>query len=160
MKRHGLKVGISFGLTSSIITTIGLMIGLASGTQERYVVIIGILTAAIVDALSDALGIHLSEESEAIHAQKEIWFTSFATLFSKMFFSLIFLPAVLFFPLNFSVIINIVLGFSLLFILSIFIAKEENEKAWKVVIEHLVIATFVIILSHYIGILIKSLFQV
>ncbi|MEM5811672.1 MAG: hypothetical protein QXG91_02960 [Candidatus Aenigmatarchaeota archaeon] len=160
MIRHGLKIGISFGLTSSIITTIGLMIGLASGTQEKYVVVIGILTAAIVDALSDALGIHLSEESEAMHTQKEIWFTSFATLFSKMFFSLIFLPAVLFLPLNFSVIVNIALGFLLLFILSIFIAKEENEKTWKVVTEHLIIATFVIILSHYIGILIRSLFIV
>ena len=49
-----IKKGVSFGLTSGTITTLGLMVGLYSGTQSRLVVLGGIVTIAIADALSDA----------------------------------------------------------------------------------------------------------
>ena len=58
------KTGISFGLTSGVITTLGLMVGLHSGSHSRAIVIGGIMTIAIADAMSDALGIHVSEESK------------------------------------------------------------------------------------------------
>jgi hypothetical protein len=67
-----MKVGFSFGLTSGIITTLGLMVGLSSGTHLKLAVIGGILTIAIADSFSDAMGIHVSEESENIHTTKEI----------------------------------------------------------------------------------------
>jgi cytochrome c biogenesis protein CcdA len=87
---HQLKIGLSFGLTSAIITTLGLMIGLISGTESKIVVIGGILTIAIADAFSDALGIHLSEESESKHTRKEIWEATLATFFFKAMFGLSF----------------------------------------------------------------------
>jgi len=62
--KKSLKTGISFGLTSGTITTLGLMIGLNSGTNSRGIIIGGILTIAIADSLSDALGIHISEEAD------------------------------------------------------------------------------------------------
>ncbi|MBW2265656.1 MAG: hypothetical protein JRF28_05735, partial [Deltaproteobacteria bacterium] len=55
--KHALKTGLSFGLTSGTITTLGLMVGLHSGTHSKLVVLGGILTIAIADAFSDALGI-------------------------------------------------------------------------------------------------------
>jgi hypothetical protein len=72
MMKHSLKTGFSFGLTSGIITTLGLMVGLHSGTHSKFVVIGGILTIAVADAFSDALGIHVSEETENKHATKEV----------------------------------------------------------------------------------------
>jgi len=60
--KDSLRTGISFGLTSAVITTLGLMVGLHSGTGSRLVVLGGILTIAIADAFSDALGIHISEK--------------------------------------------------------------------------------------------------
>jgi len=71
--RHSLKVGFSFGLTSGIITTLGLMVGLHSGAHSKLVLIGGVLTIAIADAFSDALGIHMSEESENRHTTRETW---------------------------------------------------------------------------------------
>ena len=62
--KQSIKEGLSFGLTSAIITTLGLFIGLSSATNNRIIVISGILTIAIADAFSDALGIHLSKESD------------------------------------------------------------------------------------------------
>ena len=52
---HSVKTGFSFGFTSAIITTLGLMVGLNAGTHSRLVVLGGILTIAIADAFSDAL---------------------------------------------------------------------------------------------------------
>jgi len=67
-----IRKGFSFGLTSGIITTLGLIVGLHSGTHSALVIIGGILVIAVADAMSDALGIHVSEEFENKHSAKEI----------------------------------------------------------------------------------------
>ena len=54
------KKGFSFGLTSAVITTLGLITGLDSSTGSKIVVISGILTIALADAFSDALGMHMA----------------------------------------------------------------------------------------------------
>ena len=99
MMNHSLKIGFSFGLTSGIITTLGLMVGLSSGTHSKLVVIGGILTIAIADSFSDALGIHISEESENRHTTREIWEATMATFASKFVFALSFIVPVLLFEL-------------------------------------------------------------
>ena len=63
MKR-AFRIGVSFGLPSGIVTTLGLMVGLYSSTQSQYIVIGGILTIAIADSFSDAMGMHFSHKSE------------------------------------------------------------------------------------------------
>lgn len=83
--KHSLQVGFSFGLTSGIMTTLGLMVGLHSGTHLKLAVIGGILTIAMADAFSDASGgIHVSEESENKHSMGEIWESTLATFFLKI----------------------------------------------------------------------------
>lgn len=158
MMKHSLKTGFSFGLTSGIITTLGLMVGLYSGTHSRLVVIGGILTIAIADAFSDALGIHISEESENKHTTKEIWESTIATFLSKFVFAMIFVVPVLLLPFTIAIIVSIVWGLSLLGIFSFYIAKEQKVKPWKTISEHLLIALLVIIITHYIGDWIGSTF--
>ena len=149
--KHSLKTGFSFGLTSGIITTLGLMVGLHSGTHSKLVVLGGILTIAIADAFSDALGIHISEESENKHSTKEIWESTISTFLSKFIFALTFIIPVLLLELFAAILVSIVWGLSILGILSYKMAKERYEKPWKVVGEHMLIATIVIILTHYVG---------
>lgn len=148
---HSLKIGFSFGLTSGIITTLGLMVGLYSGTHSKPAVIGGILTIAIADAFSDALGIHIAEESESRHTPKEIWQSTIATFFSKFLFALTFIIPVLLFELSSAIVISVIWGLSMLSILSFRIAKEQKAKPWKLVMEHLIIALIVIIITHYVG---------
>jgi VIT1/CCC1 family predicted Fe2+/Mn2+ transporter len=149
--KHSLRVGFSFGLTSGIITTLGLMVGLHSGTHSKLVVIGGVLTIAIADAFSDALGIHISEESENKHSTKEIWESTIATFLSKFAFALTFIIPVLLFELSTAILVSIVWGLSMLSILSFSIAKEQKEKPLKVIAEHLAIALVVIVITHYVG---------
>ncbi len=149
--RHSLRTGFSFGLTSGIITTLGLMVGLHSGTHSKLVVIGGILTIAIADAFSDAMGIHISEESEDKHASKEIWLSTLSTFFSKLVFALTFVVAFLFFELLTAVVINIIWGLLLLSIFSFLLAKEQKKNPRQVVAEHLIIVLVVITIAHYVG---------
>ena len=157
--RHSLKVGLSFGLTSGVITTLGLMVGLEAGTGSKLVVIGGILTIAIADAFSDALGIHISEESENKHTTREIWESTIATFLFKFVFALTFVVPVLLLELQKAIIVSIAWGLSLLGIFSFYIAKQEKTKAWKAVAEHLLIAILVIIATHYVGEWVGTVFK-
>jgi VIT1/CCC1 family predicted Fe2+/Mn2+ transporter len=157
--KHSLKTGFSFGLTSGIITTLGLMVGLHSGTHSKLVVIGGILTIAVADAFSDALGIHVSEETENKHATKEIWESTISTFLSKFVFALTFLVPLLLLQLSTAIIVSVAWGLFLLGIFSFFIAKEQKAKPWKVVMEHLIIALVVIVTTHYVGDWIGSTFS-
>ncbi|MCD6223428.1 MAG: hypothetical protein J7J73_00805 [Deltaproteobacteria bacterium] len=149
--KHSIKTGLSFGLTSAIITTLGLMVGLHSGTHSKPVVIGGILTIAIADAFSDALGIHISEESENRHTTKEIWESTLSTFLFKFVFALTFIVPVLLFQLSTAIIVSVIWGLLLLGIFSFYIAKEQKIKPWMVIAEHLLIALVVIIITHYVG---------
>jgi len=151
MLKHSVKIGFSFGLTSGIITTLGLMVGLHSGTHSKLVVLGGILTIAIADAFSDALGIHVAEESENIHSSKEIWESTVSTFFSKFLFALTFIIPILTFELSTAILISIIWGLSVLSIISFSMAKEQRRKPWKVVAEHLIIALVVIATTHWVG---------
>ena len=149
--KHSLRVGFSFGLTSGIITTLGLMMGLYSGTHSQHIVIGGILTVAIADAFSDAMGIHVSEESKNQYTTREVWESTFSTFLCKFVFSSIFIIPVLLLELQAAIIISVMIGLYLLFLISLDIAREQKIKPWKVIGEHLTIAAVVIVLTYYVG---------
>lgn len=149
--QDSLRTGICFGLTSAVITTLGLMIGLHSGTGSKIVVLGGIITIAIADAFSDALGIHISEESKNIHTAKEIWIATIATFMAKFIFALTFIIPVLLLPLLTAIITSLIWGLCILAALSYFIAKDQKEKPWKIIGEHVLIAIVVIAITHLVG---------
>ena len=149
--RHSLKTGLSFGLTSGTITTLGLMVGLYSAIQTGMVVIGGVLTIAIADALSDAFGIHITEESENHHTSKEIWEATMFTFLSKLVVGLTFVVPLLLFELSIAILMNITWGLLLLTIISFIIAKEQKKKPWKIIAEHLIMAIIVIIITYNVG---------
>jgi VIT1/CCC1 family predicted Fe2+/Mn2+ transporter len=149
--KESLRTGVSFGLTSAAITTLGLMVGLHSGTHSKIVVLGGILTIAIADAFSDALGIHVSEEAENVHTAKQIWIATVATFLSKFLFALTFVVPVLVLPLATAIIVSLIWGLSILTVLSYVIAKAQGEPPWKIVGEHILIALVVITITHWVG---------
>lgn len=149
--KHSVKKGFSFGITSGIITTLGLIVGLHSSTHSVFIVIGGILLIAIADALSDSLGIHISEEAEIKHSEKEIWEATIATFIAKFIFALSFIIPMLLFSLSAAIIVSIGWGLSLITIFSYYLAKKQNLKPHKVILEHLLITVFVVALTHYIG---------
>ncbi len=149
--QRAIKTGICFGITSGIITTLGLMVGLSSGTNSKLAVIGGILTIAIADAFSDALGIHISEESDPTKSNSEVWTATIATFLAKFLFAMTFALPVLLCDLEMAIVISILWGFLAMIALNYYLAKLENESPWRPIVEHLFIAILVVIITYFLG---------
>ncbi|MBW3004344.1 hypothetical protein KY310_00735 [Candidatus Woesearchaeota archaeon] len=146
-----IRKGLGFGLTSGVITTLGLIVGLDASTGSRLAVIAGILVIAVADALSDAMGIHIAEESTNKKTQKQIWEATISTFFFKFVFALTFAFPFLFFSLSSSVVICILWGLFLITVYSHHLAQKTKIAAYKVICEHLVLTVFVIAAAYFIG---------
>lgn len=151
MLRKSMRTGASFGLTSGVITTLGLMIGLNAGTHSVPVVVGGILTIAIADALSDALGIHIAEESKNSHSAREIWLATVTTFVAKFIMALSFLVPVLLFELGTAVLVSLGWGLGVIAALSYVIARAQGAAPWRVIGEHLLIALVVVASTWAVG---------
>lgn len=97
------------------------------------------------------MGIHVSEEAENRHTTKEIWESTISTFLSKFIFALSFIVPLLLFRLSVAIVASLIWGFLLLSVFSFLVAKEQGANYWKVVGEHLIIASLVIIITHYVG---------
>ena len=155
------KTGISFGLVSGVLTTLGLLVGLGVGTQSREVIIGGILTIAVADALSDAFGVHLSQESAGENSKKQVWESTISTLLSKFLLALTFLIPVLIFDIKTAGTVDIIWGFvviTLISFLSSILNRVEKKELISAVLEHVLLFIFTITLSYLIGTFIDKKF--
>ena len=158
MKRS-IRTGVGFGLTSGIITTLGLIVGLSASTHSRIAVIGGILTIAIADSFADALGIHVAEEADMDNSDRQVWESTLAAFFTKAIFAGIFLIPFLFFSLSQGVIINIFLGLLILFCFSFYLGIKQKENGWKAAFENLIVGMLVITVSAFAGSWISKILQ-
>src|SRR3989338_4259585 len=129
--KKAIGAGVGFGIGSGIVTTLGLMIGLAVSTSQKDIVINGVLIIAIVDALSDSFGMHISQESNKIVKERDVWRSTFSTFVFKFIVAISFLLPVIFFSLNMA---NI---------------RDVSVKA--VVFEHLFLLLLVVFVTFFIG---------
>ena len=157
--KKSFKIGLGFGLTSGVITTLGLMMGLKSFTESKLIIIGGILTIAIADALSDSVGIHVAQESDHRTTKRDVWESSLSTFFSKFLITSSFLAPIVLFSLKTAVTINILWGISLLGTISYIIAKAQNKNPFFMVAEHLGIAIFVIVSASYLQVFVEKVFM-
>jgi len=156
--KDSLRTGLGFGLTSAIITTLGLMMGLYSGTGSEIAILGGVITIAIADAFSDALGIHISEESKCHTDTRHIWESTISTFFFKFIFAMSFAIPICILELEAAIYANIVWGFSLLAMFSFYIAKIKDENPLGIIAEHMLIAFVVIVISYLVGVWVNCTF--
>lgn len=157
--KDSIKTGISFGVTSGTITTLGLMVGLSAGTHSKAAVVGGILTIAIADSFSDALGIHISQEAQDNHTGKGVWESTVATYITKLLYALTFVVPVILFDLSLAVWVSVVWGIGILAMFSYVIAKNQKEGPIRAMLEHVSIGVIVILITHYLGLLISRIFN-
>lgn len=150
MKKE-VKTGLGFGLTSGVITTLGLMVGLVTGTGSRLAVVGGVLTIAVADAFSDAVGMHISQEfRNQEEGNGKAWLSAFFTFLFKLVVAASFVIPVLVFDLQLAMMVSIFWGAFLLGIFS-YRMTEEKQKAWRVMAEHLFAATVVVVATYLLG---------
>ncbi len=157
-KSDGARTGLFFGATSGVITTIGLIVGLNSGTSSITAVLGGILVISVADAMSDALGIHLAEEADPNTDHAHVWAATIMTFVTKFVFSISFAVPLLLLPLTTAVAVSVVWGLLVIVILSYFLARSQKESPLYIIAEHLGIAVLVLVFSHYIGVWVAATF--
>lgn len=153
---HQLITGISFGLTSGVITALGMMVGLYAATSSKLAVVAGIIVMAIADGLADAAGLHMAEEIEVEkgivkHTHKEVCLTTLFTFLSVAGSILTFAIPLLIFPLKTAVFVAIGWGMLLLILVNFYTAKIKKESPIKLISEHVLLALFVIAISCWVG---------
>ena len=138
------------GATSAIVTSMGLIAGLAYGSNAKTSIIAGLLVIAVVDNISDSLGIHIYKESEGANKQ-EIKSSTLGNFIIRLIITLIFITIVLLFPPHIAFIVSSIWGMVLLTILSYLIARIKMTNPLREVVYHLAIALLVIIGCKFLG---------
>ncbi|MDH3304780.1 MAG: hypothetical protein OEM50_03865 [Gammaproteobacteria bacterium] len=157
-RSDGARTGLFFGATSGVITTIGLIVGLNSGTKSVIAVLGGILVIAVADAMSDALGIHLAEEADPSTTHDHVWSATIMTFLTKFAFSISFAVPLLLLPLATAVLASVIWAMLVIIVLSYFLARSQDEPPLAIIAEHVGIAMLVVIFSHYIGVWVGATF--
>ena len=157
-RNDGARTGLFFGATSGVITTIGLIVGLNSGTKSVIAVLGGILVIAVADAMSDALGIHLAEEADPSTTHGHVWSATIMTFLTKFIFSISFAVPLLLLPLATAVLVSVIWAMLVIVVLSYFLARSQGESPLAIIAEHVGIAMLVVIFSHYIGVWVGTTF--
>jgi len=153
---HQLVTGVSFGLTSGVITALGMIVGMFSATNSKLAVVASIITMAIADGLADGAGQHMSEEAEVEngnpkHTQGEVWWSTLFTFLAVGGTILTFVPFFLIFPLKTAIFWGVGWGMLLLITFNYLLAKTNKESPFIVIVEHMALAVFVIVISYYAG---------
>lgn len=157
---HSIKKGISFGLSSAIITTLGIIAGTHSATDLKHAIIAAVLVVAIADSFSDLFGVSVSEKSSSKTTSKEAWTSALTAFLTKLIITLSFiLPIVLIENLHTAIIINVVYGLILLGIYGYFLAKNRKENIIRTILSHVLLALAIILVSHYLGDFIEAKFS-
>ena len=154
----GTRTGLFFGATSGVITTLGLMVGLEAGTQSLAAVFGGVVVIAVSDSMSDAMGIHLSQEADPQSTRGHIWAATLSTFVTKFLVAISFALPLLFMPLRQAVVVGALWGLIIISVMSFVLARLQQAPVWRAVGEHLAIALAVIAVSHYVGIWARSVF--
>jgi VIT1/CCC1 family predicted Fe2+/Mn2+ transporter len=145
----------SMGATAAIITSLGLIAGLAHSDSARSSVIAGLLIIAVADNIADSLGIHIYKEGEGL-SRKEIYSSTFGNFTIRLILALSFVAIVQFLPSQMAFIVSVIWGLLLLSILSYYIGQAQKENPIKEIILHLLVAALVIVGSKFLGNLILN----
>ncbi len=95
------KVGeLAFGITSGVLTTVGVLVGVNSATSSRLSVVAAVAAIAVADSCSDAFGMFMSKCAERGESKAVALRHAFMTLLGKFFLPLTFIIPILFFPLE------------------------------------------------------------
>jgi vacuolar iron transporter family protein len=138
----------SFGATSAVITGLAVIVSLSRTANPVIAITTALVVIAIADNISDSFGIHVHQESQK-ESVREVRKTTFANFVTRVAVVSIFVLLVILFPVNAAVILSIFFGIAVISVISYFIAKEQEVKPRKIMVQHLLITTLVIIGSYF-----------
>ncbi|MBW2977608.1 VIT1/CCC1 transporter family protein [Candidatus Woesearchaeota archaeon] len=149
--------GATFGIMDGIITILGVMWGL-SVTQDKFILVIGILTAGLADSFANAAGMHVSQETEIHHRRKEVWKSTILSFMSTFLVAIALTLPLIFFSVKNALIISALIAVVLLVNLGYFVAEIRNKKPISLILEYTLMGIVVSVICFGLGNLITWIF--
>lgn len=147
----------SFGATSSTVTSLGIIFGLLSSGNPQASVIGSLLVIAVADNIADSLGIHIYRETTSTKKENTRMFT-ISNFLTRFGITLTFVVLFAFLPIDYAAALCVLIGFGILIFLSYLIGVQRKTSTIREILIHLGIAIPVIIISHFLGQVIFTLF--
>lgn len=132
------------------MTSTALVSGLGAANASTSVIVSALLVAALADNLTDALSIHIFQESEQLD-EREAFTGTVTNFFARFLLCVSFAILVGLFPRAVAAQAAIAWGAVLLAALTYLVARERRANPWLEIVKHLVVASAVILVSTAIG---------
>src|SRR5512142_725500 len=154
-----MKMGnVSFGGTAAIVTSVALIFGLDAATATKSTIVSGLLIVALADNLTDALSMHVYQESERRLESREAFVATWSNFLTRLLLALTFVLLVVLLPISSAVIASAVWGLALLIALTWALARERKVGFVTELGKHCAAALVVILASRGIGAFITARF--
>ncbi len=147
----------AFGISSAVLTTLGIIVGLNAATASRMAVIAGIVGVAVADSCSDALGMYAAKRSERGVTARAALRGALATLLGKALFTMSFIVPFLFLDFIPALVASLVWGGVLLAFVNVQIAFVQQAPIVRTVARNIFFAIAIVALSYYAGTLVAML---
>jgi VIT1/CCC1 family predicted Fe2+/Mn2+ transporter len=141
----------SYGATAGIVTSLALIVGLDAATATEAAIVSGLLIVALADNLTDALSIHIFQESERLEA-REAFRTTLTNVGTRLFISLTFVLVVVLLPMASALVVSVIWGLSLIVALTYILARERKVSVTIEIAKHVSVALVIILVSRAIGV--------
>lgn len=133
-----------------MVTSTALISGLSAADTTKPVIVSALLIAALADNLTDALSVHVFQESEQLD-QKDAFTGTLTNFATRLLLCISFVPLVVLFSLAHAATVAIIWGALLLATLTYLVARERKVNPVLEVAKHLLVASAVITASMLIG---------
>jgi predicted membrane protein (TIGR00267 family) len=160
-----LMESIAFGLTDGVICFLGIIVGVARATLDSRTVIIAGVVGGIADALGNAIGFFVSQETERavqiqgaaqgsnshIHSKKEVYMSGvFSFLATILALALLLSPFILLtvWPATTA---SFVLGTAMSLLLGGYVGKLSKENPYKSALKYAAITVAGALISYIVG---------
>jgi vacuolar iron transporter family protein len=140
----------SFGSTSAIVTSMGVIIGLGAATARTATIVSSLLIFAVADNISDSLSIHMYQEAERLD-ERSAFRATLTNFVARLLIAVSFVMIVMLLAYPYAGIVALVWGFLLLTGLSYALALERGVSPIPEIGKHLGVAVLVIAASRAIG---------
>jgi vacuolar iron transporter family protein len=147
---------VSFGGTAAIVTSVALIFGLDAATATKSTIVSGLLIVALADNLTDALSLHIYQESERRLEPREAFVATWSNFAARLVLALTFVLLVVLLPIASAVVASAAWGLALLTALTWALARERKASFAIELGKHVAAALAVILASRGIGVVITA----
>jgi hypothetical protein len=141
---------VSFGATSAIVTSVGLVVGFGSADVPKSAIISGLLIVGLADNLTDTLSIHIFQESEMLE-QRAAFCATIGNFLTRACIAGSFVVLMLLLSGALAILSCLAWGIALLVCLTYLVARNRGASVTSELIKHIALAAVVIVTSGLIG---------